>query len=233
MTDTANPQKLASTETFDSRLKSLDEARWLASRYAPDDARRRLVAVWLLRAELHRALSATEPMLGKIRLQWWRESIDSAATSAPRRHDLTEEIAAILAVFPALLEPMQAVVDRHDDILDDHLAAGGHVAGAEHEQRHIDAEAACWRLAGLALSPDATNSHLQTLSALAAAEVAARGELPDATARWQAARTSARTLPSALWPAAAQIAASAKRKTPHGPTGLRLAILWAVLSRRI
>lgn len=233
MSDKANPQKLASTDTFDARLRMQDEPRWLASRYASPQQRRRLVAMWLLRTELHRALTATEPMIGKIRLQWWRESVDSAVGVSPRRHDLTEELASILKEAPQLLDPMHALIDRHDDILDDHLSAGGHTADGEHEQRHIDAEAASWRLAGLALDPDATDLQLEPLALLAAAEVALRAGLSGAETRWSEAKTAARRLPAELWPAAAHIAASAPRARPHGPTGLRLAILWAVLSHRI
>ena len=233
MSDTANTGKLASVDTFDSRLRMQDEPRWLAARYAPPLERRRLVAVWLFRAELHRALTATEPMIGKIRLQWWRESIDSATGASPRRHDLTEELAAVLKEAPQLLAPMHALIDRHDDILDDHLAAGGHTADGEHEQRHIEAEAASWRLAGLSLSPDASDSQVEPLTRFAAAEVGLRAGLARAEMLWREAETSARRLPPALWPAAAHIVASAPRARPYGPTGLRLAILWAVLSRRI
>lgn len=233
MSDTANTQNLASIDTFDARLRMQDEPRWLATRYAPPVERRRLVAVWLLRGELHRALTASEPMIGKIRLQWWRESLESAAGPTPRRHDLTEELAAVLKEAPGLIGPMQALVDRHDDILDDHLAAGGHMADDEHAQRHIEAEAASWRLAGLALAPDANDSQLASLERLAAAEVAMRAGLPGGASLWSEARNQARSLPPALWPAAAQIAASAPRLRPHGPTGLRLAILWAILTHRL
>ncbi len=233
MTDTANPEKLASVDTFDARLKALDEPRWLASRYAPDDARRRLVAVWLLRAELHRALTASEPMLGKIRLQWWRESLDSAAGPTPRRHDLTEEFAVVLTDQPGLLAPMQEVVDRHDDILDDHMAAGGHTPGGDHEQRHIEAEAASWRLAGASLMPAAPADQLAILAGLAAAEVSIRAGLPNAPDLWTAARKAARTLKPDLWPAAAHILAVDPDRPELGPLGLRLAIFWSVLTRRL
>jgi len=233
MTDTANTQKLASAETFDARLKSLDEPRWLAARYAPAAERRRLVAAWLLRNELHRALNASEPMLGKIRLQWWRESVESATGPSPRRHDLTEELAAILNEAPGLLGPMLELIDRHDDILDDHLAAGGHMPGDDHEQRHIDAEAASWRLAGLSLLPDATGSQLEPLTKLASAAVAIRGELGSSDDLWSAARASARHMPGVLWPAAAHIVAVSPHGPSPGPTGLRLRIFRAVLTRRI
>ena len=52
MSDTSNPGNLASAAEFDARLKRTDENRWLATRYAPPEARELLVAVYLLHHEL-------------------------------------------------------------------------------------------------------------------------------------------------------------------------------------
>ncbi|HVY87365.1 MAG TPA: squalene/phytoene synthase family protein, partial [Hyphomonadaceae bacterium] len=112
MSDTANPAKLASAALtnaaeFDARLKRTDEARWLASRYAPQADRELLVAIYLLNQELQRALGSKEPMLGKIRLQWWRETMDQVAGEAPlRRHDLSEELARVTKARPDLIAPI-------------------------------------------------------------------------------------------------------------------------------
>ncbi len=78
MSDTAIPPTLASAGDFDARLKQADEDRWLATRYAPKAGRELLVAIYLLNRELQRTLQAREPMLGKIRLQWWRETMARA-----------------------------------------------------------------------------------------------------------------------------------------------------------
>src|SRR5512139_156492 len=104
MSDTANPGKLASAgplasaKEFDARLRRTDEDRWLATRYAPESARELLVALYLLDQELRRALGAKEAMLGKIRIQWWRETIEQiAGPGAVRRHDRAEEVARVIA----------------------------------------------------------------------------------------------------------------------------------------
>ena len=80
MSDTSNPGNLASAAEFDGRLKRTDENRWLATRYAPPEARERLVAIYLLHQELSRALHTKEAMLGKIRIQWWRETVEQIET---------------------------------------------------------------------------------------------------------------------------------------------------------
>lgn len=214
MSDTANPPNLASaplsgSADFDARLKRTDEDRWLATRYAPADARERLVALYLLNQELQRALHAKEAMLGKIRLQWWRETLAQLAGSAPlRRHDLAEELSRVLRDRAELLAPMNALVDAYDDVLDDHLQTGGHQPGGAHEARHLAVEAALMRLAGLALVRDADEPGLAALAEAGAARVGLAAGLEGAEARWSAAKAGLRHAPTALWPAVLHLAAA-------------------------
>jgi phytoene/squalene synthetase len=118
MSDTSNKANLASAplagvEEFDDRLKRTDEDRWLATRYAPAEGRERLVAIYLLNQELQRTLHTKEPMLGKIRVQWWRETIEQVAGKAPlRRHDLAEELARVTKDRPDLIAPINDLIDR-------------------------------------------------------------------------------------------------------------------------
>lgn len=207
MSDTANPPKLASAAEFDARLKRTDEDRWLALRYAPAADRERVAAIYLFNQELQRTLQTSEPMLGKIRLQWWRETMEQVAGAGPvRRHDLAEELARVLAGRPDLNAAAAALIDRYDDILDDHLHAGGHQSGGDHEARHLAVEGAMMKLAGLALDAAARPEHLATLAALGEARIALSAELPDGAARWASARTAARRLPGVLWPAILHLA---------------------------
>ncbi len=212
MSDTANPPKLASAPLagageFDARLKRTDEDRWLAARYAPAADRERVAAIYLFNQELQRTLQTKEPMLGKIRLQWWRETMDEVAGRGPvRRHDLAEELARVMSGRADLHAAASALIDRYDDILDDHLRAGGHQPGSEHEARHLAVEGALMKLAGLSLDPWATPEHLTTLAALGEARIALSADLADGAARWTSARQEARKLPSVLWPAILHLA---------------------------
>jgi len=213
MSDTANPGNLASValaevREFDARLRRTDENRWLATRYAPAQARERLVAIYLLHQELARALQAKEAMLGKIRIQWWRETLAQIGGSAPlRRHDLTEELARVMRDRADLVAPIGEMIDRFDDVIDDHLQHGGHDAGEAHAARHLATEGALARLAGLALDASATQDQLDMLGRCGEAHLAAVAELPGAPERWSDARQAARRLPSALWPAVLHMAA--------------------------
>ena len=207
MSDTANPPSLASAEDFDARLKRTDEGRWLATRYATPAARELLVAIYLLNQELQRTLQTKEPMLGKIRLQWWRETLEQVGGAGTlRRHDLAEELARVTAQRRDLMAPMNALVDSFDDILDDHLHAGGHQPSGEHEARHLAVEGRLVRLAGLALMPAAPEVELAAMQRVAEAALAVKAGLEDAVTRWDGAAKRARAVPSVMWPAILHLA---------------------------
>jgi hypothetical protein len=208
MSDTANPANLASVDDFDARLKRTDEDRWLATRYADDAGRETLVAIYLMNNELQRALQAREAMLGKIRVQWWRETLEQVGGVGPvRRHDLAEELARVMKGRGDLMAPLTALVDAFDDILDDHLHAGGHQNGGEHEARHLAAEGKLMRLAGLALAPGAAEPELAGMERVAEAALAMKAGLNGAAERWTAAARRARAVPSVMWPAMLHLAA--------------------------
>lgn len=238
MSDTSNPPNLASAPLagaaeFDARLQRTDENRWLATRYAPADAREILVAVYLLNQELQRALHTKEAMLGKIRVQWWRETIEQVAGLAPvRRHDLAEELARVTKSRADLIAPINALVDSYDDILDDHLH-GGHTAGGDHEARHLATEGALNRLAGLALDPAATPDHLAILAQVGEARVAHAAELEGSAQKWSDARIAARKLPARLWPAILHLAIADEGDHPRSPLSMRWRLLKAALLRRL
>ena len=234
MSDTANPPKLASSAEFDARLKRTDEDRWLASRYAPPADRERLAAVYLLNQELQRTLHTKEPMLGKIRLQWWRETMEQVAGGGPvRRHDLAEELARVTMGRPDLHAATSALIDRYDDILDDHLHAGGHQPGGDHEARHLAVEGALMKLAGLAVYPAATPEHLATLAALGEARIALSAELPDGAFRWSFARRAARKIPGILWPAMLHLAITDLPSPPASDFTRRWRLLKAAFTHRL
>jgi phytoene synthase len=238
MSDTANPANVASglvsAAEFDARLKRADEARWLASRYAPQAGRERLVAVYLLNQELQRALGVSEPMIGKIRIQWWRETLEGIGAGTPRRHDLSLELARVFAGRADLVAAAHELVDRFDDVIDDHLHAGGHQPGDDHAARHLAAEAAVTRLAGRSLKADLTGDQLNALGACGEALTAIIADVPDAAQRQAQAKKRAATLPEPLWPAIAHIAVARKVGTgDYGPLLKRWRILQAVLTRRL
>ncbi len=233
MSDTSNPANLASAEDFDARLKRTDEDRWLATRYAPQVARERLVAIYLLHQELQRTLHTQEAMLGKIRVQWWRETLEQVGRTGPvRRHDLAEELARVTRDRHDLIAPMIDLIDRFDDIIDAHLH-DGHATGGDHEARHFAAEGSLARLAGVALDPAAAPEHLKALADAGEARLAAMAGLQDAAARWNAARRAVATIPAPLWPAILHLAVAGAAGDGLSPLVKRWRMFLAALKRRL
>lgn len=84
-------------ETLDDIVRRADPDRWLASRFIEDkQARADVIALYAFNDELARvAQSVREPLMGEIRLTWWREAIEEvSAGKPPRRHPVVEAVAA-------------------------------------------------------------------------------------------------------------------------------------------
>lgn len=83
-----------------------DYDRFLTTLFAPPEKREPLLALIAFNLEIARVRDAVrEPMLGQIRLQWWREALAEAAAGRPRRHDVLEGLSGT-GVPPALMEEM-------------------------------------------------------------------------------------------------------------------------------
>lgn len=71
-----------------------DPDRWLTALFAPDARRPGLHALYTFQLEIARtAEQVSEPMLGRIRLEWWRETITGVREGKPRRHPVAEGLA--------------------------------------------------------------------------------------------------------------------------------------------
>ncbi len=93
-------------EAIDTRVKRIDEDRWLSSRYAAESERRQLIALYAFVYELARVRTVvTEPGLGAIRFQWWRDALDEIAKGlAPRQHDVVRAVAQVMLPLDRLSE---------------------------------------------------------------------------------------------------------------------------------
>lgn len=74
-----------------------DPDRALAALFAPRDARDDLLALYALNVELARiAEQVSEPDLGAIRLQWWREAIEHAGEGEITSHPVADAFGAAI-----------------------------------------------------------------------------------------------------------------------------------------
>src|SRR4051812_12730884 len=78
-----------------------DRDRYQTGLFAPSDRREALFALYAFNYEVARVReSVTQPMLGQIRLQWWREVIAASYAGAPaRRHEIVQPLVATITVF--------------------------------------------------------------------------------------------------------------------------------------
>jgi len=87
-------------ETLDATVRRADPDRWLASRFIADSAARAdVMALYAFNDELARiAPAVSNPLLGEIRLAWWREAIDEmTGAGSVRRHPVAEALARAVA----------------------------------------------------------------------------------------------------------------------------------------
>lgn len=94
-------------------LAAADPDRVLAAGFAAPAVRDRLLALAAFNHELARAREvASEPALGAIRLQWWREVLDEIYGGASvRRHPVAQALAAAVQTAALPRAPLEALVD--------------------------------------------------------------------------------------------------------------------------
>lgn len=56
----------------------------------------------------------SEPMLGRIRLQWWRESLDGIQAGSARHHEVVTPLAALASDHPEILPELRTVIDARE-----------------------------------------------------------------------------------------------------------------------
>jgi len=93
-----------------------DHDRFLTALFAPAAARESLLALYAFNLEVARVReTVSEPMLGQIRLQWWREAIDGLYAGRVREHPVVTALAA--AIGPAGPAAAPALTRAHFDRL--------------------------------------------------------------------------------------------------------------------
>lgn len=106
-------------------VREHDPDRYLSALFAPAQRRPLLFVLYAFNYEIARiAESVREPMMGEIRLQWWREAVEGARSGHPRAHDvvlalahLFERCDAPAALFDALIDARAR--DAHDETFAD------------------------------------------------------------------------------------------------------------------
>ncbi|WP_411287565.1 squalene/phytoene synthase family protein [Phenylobacterium sp.] len=102
-------------------VRRVDPDRWLSSRFIGDaQARADVVALYAYDHELARAPKvASNPLMGEIRLTWWREALDEIFSDRPVRHHPTAQALAFVVGRRDLPRaPLEAMIDARYRELD-------------------------------------------------------------------------------------------------------------------
>jgi len=128
----------AAFEACAAMVRKADPDRYFSALFAPAGKRPFLLALYAFNVELARVgASVREPMMGEIRLQWWRETLEGARAGKTRTHDVARVLAETFAdvELPAAL--FDAMVDaRAFDFLE------GTFTDAESRDAYLDATSA-------------------------------------------------------------------------------------------
>lgn len=231
-------------EDIDALVRRVDPDRWLAARFVADPARRAaLIALYAFNHELaHAAEAASQPLIGEMRLTWWRETVEEIFEGRTvRAHPIAQALAAAVRTTHVHRAPLEALAEARLRDLD------GWPLGEPEAMAYIDATAGrLMAVAAGALDP-AADAHAVRGAARAwgLAGLSRLGRLPPA---WSADDVRARVehalgetrahraaLPVAAFPAVAYAALSrayVRGRTP-GELARRAALTVAVARGRL
>ena len=109
------------SDDLDDLIRRVDPDRWLSSRFIGDAAKRAdVIAIYAYDHELARAPKvASNPLLGEIRLTWWREALDEIYDGRHVRHHPTAQaLAEAVKRHDLPREPLEAMIDARYRELD-------------------------------------------------------------------------------------------------------------------
>ena len=101
-------------------VRRVDRDRFLGALFAPEPRRRDLLALLAFDHELARTRTvAREPMMARIRLQWWREAMAEAASAAqPRAQPIVESLSETVRRHDLALQHLIALIDAREEEID-------------------------------------------------------------------------------------------------------------------
>jgi 15-cis-phytoene synthase len=128
--------KIPNTDLHDL-ARAHEAERYLAATLAPEPQRAGLIALAAFAADLKRIpATATDALLGEIRLQWWRDSLEAMASGGKVGAPVADALGAAITTHqipvPMLVAMTEARAwDLYDDPMPDAAALDGYVAKTE------------------------------------------------------------------------------------------------------
>lgn len=102
------------------QVRRFDHDRFLTALFAPADRREALFALYAFNLEVAKTREVvTEPLLGQIRLQWWRDSLSAAYRGAAPQHEVLVPLAGAIAAFGLTRAYFDRLIDARQADLED------------------------------------------------------------------------------------------------------------------
>jgi len=98
-------------------VQASDFDRYLSGLFCDASTRAQLYALYAFNVEIAKTANVvSEPMLGEIRLQWWKETIGEIYHGTVRPHEVVQPLCRVIADKPLALEDFHRLIEgrRHD-----------------------------------------------------------------------------------------------------------------------
>jgi phytoene synthase len=117
-------------------VRGADRERFLGALFAPEPQRSGLLSLLAFDHELARTRSVTrEPMLARIRLEWWREAVaEAAGAGKPRAQPIVESLSETVRRHGLQREALVRLIDAREEEIEgplDVMTAGHALADLE------------------------------------------------------------------------------------------------------
>lgn len=219
----------AAPSEFETALREAEPDLWLSSRFIADPAARADVAlIYALNHELVSvAHKVREPLIGQMRLTWWRDSLDALAQGGPHRgHPL------LIAIAGSGLS-IASLADLPEGRLADFDSAP---ADAAMRLKQIDeTEGVLMGLVARRLAPETEPSSVRAAARAWALSRQSEADPAAVRAQLRIARAELKALPIAAFPAVAHVALAGAyaRGAAPGDFEKRVRVTWAVTTGRV
>lgn len=133
---------LSDAEYCARQVRKFDSDRYVTALFATPDRRAGLFALYAFNIEVANSREAvSEPFLGRIRLQWWRDAVSECYAGGARRHQVVQPLEAAIQRHGLDREQLERILDaRESDMdpsrperLEQMIAYAGDTAGALNE----------------------------------------------------------------------------------------------------
>ncbi len=102
----------SAAEQCAAKVRQYDYVRYFAAVFAPPEIRRALTALYAFNLELASIRErVSEPLIGEMRLQWWRDTVEGIFEGRVRNHAVAEEVAALAEKYDVPRAALDALID--------------------------------------------------------------------------------------------------------------------------